>query len=50
LILRAGIFEKRLGLHYMVERLDGGRFAEEVERATARLSDGAGGLAPFQLR
>ena len=50
LILRAEIFWKWSGLHYMVRELDGDKFAEEVERAVARLSDGAGGLVPFQVR
>jgi hypothetical protein len=31
----------------MVRELDGDKFVEEVERAVARLSDGAGGLIPF---
>jgi hypothetical protein len=47
LIFRAGIFGKWLGLHYMVGGLDGGKFVEGVERAVARLSDGAGGFVPF---
>ena len=34
----------------MVRELDGDKFAEEVERAVARLSDGAGGLVPFRVR
>ena len=29
--------------------VDGGKFVVGVERAVARLSDGAGGLAPFQV-
>ena len=34
----------------MVRELDGDKFAEEVERAVARLSDGAGGLVPFRVQ
>jgi hypothetical protein len=34
----------------MVGGPDGGKFAEGVERAVARLSDGAGGLVPFRVQ
>jgi hypothetical protein len=37
LIFRAAIFGKWLGVHYMVGRLDGGKFVAGVERAVARL-------------
>ena len=37
-------------MHYMVGGFDGGKFVEEVERAVAKLSDGAGGPVPFPLR
>jgi hypothetical protein len=50
MIFRVGIFEKWIGLHYMVKGFDGGTFTKGVEQAAARLSDGAGGLVLFPLR
>jgi hypothetical protein len=42
-------FERWVGLHYLAGGVDGGKFVVGVERAVARLSDGARGPAPFQV-